>query len=125
MRSPTQSTVRLIIRCDRASKSNISIRHVAASAETIGTIEVAFDVKRDRLFQGGESAIVTRPLQPIDLALREVLVAAADGLGRVDILDIRSRAERGIGRQHQILEAARLAGTDVEEAADRWRCQQP
>jgi hypothetical protein len=55
----------------------------------------------------------------------KVLVAAADRFGHVDIFDVRPGAERGIGRQHQILEAARLAGADIEDAADRRRCQQP
>ena len=55
----------------------------------------------------------------------EVLVAAADILGHVDIADIRWRAECRIGREHQIPEASRLAGSDVEDAANLRARQQP
>src|SRR5580700_1149688 len=123
MRSPTQSTVRLDIACDKASKSNIGTCYVVPSAETIGGIEIALDVKRDRVFERREAAIIAGAAQPIDCGLREVLVAAADRLGHIDILDIRCFAERGIGRQHQILEAARLAGPDIEQPGDLWRRQ--
>src|SRR5664279_4837791 len=119
MRSPTQSTVWLIIACDRASKSNIGSR--CLSAETIGAIEEALDVGLDRRFQRREAAIVARAAQTGDIALREVLVAAANWLGHLDIFDIRRLAERGIGREHHIPEAARLAGSDIEDAADRRR----
>src|SRR5713226_6038782 len=124
MRSPTQSTVWLPIACDKESKSNIGTRYlsdVAPSAETIGGIEETLHVSLDGVFQRREAAIIAGALQPIDIALGEVLVAAANRFGHVDILDIRSRAERGIGRNHQILEAAGLAGSDIEDAADRRR----
>src|ERR1700736_5376598 len=119
MRSPTQSTVWRTIACDRASKSNIGARSLLRSAETAGAVEKSPDVAVDRIFQRGEAAIVARALQPIAIALGEVLVAAPNLLGHFDILDIWSGAERVIGRQHHILEAARLAGADVEDAADR------
>src|SRR6476646_701116 len=115
MRSPTQSTVRLEIACDKASKSNMLIRLVAASAETIGGVEVVLHIERDRVLQRRESAIIAGAAQPIDFALREVLIAVAKRHGHVDILDIRLAAERGIGGEDQILEAARLAGSDIEE----------
>src|ERR1700691_5845074 len=92
-----------------------------ALAETIGASEEALDVGLDRLFQPGETAIIARIAQTSDIALREILVAAANVFGHLDIFDIRRLAERGIGREHQILEAAGLAGSDVEDAADRRR----
>src|SRR5882724_9025594 len=90
----------------------------APSAEAIGAIEVALDVEADRLLQRREAAVITRPREPIDIALGKILVAVADRLGHVDITNIRNCAERGIGRKHQILEAAGLAGADVEDARD-------
>src|SRR5216684_1805303 len=126
MRSPTHSTVRLEIACDRASKSNIKNSHsVATSAEAVGAVEETLDVHSDGLFQRGEAAIVAGALQPIDLTLGEILVAAANRLRHVDILDIGSRAERGIGGNHHILEAARGAGADIEETTDRRDRKQP
>src|ERR1700681_3813625 len=111
---------------DNRMRKGVKIEHrnsssVAPSAETIGTIEVTLDVSLDRLFQRGEAAVVAGALQPIAIALGEVLVAAANLLGHVDILDIRNGAERGICREHQFLEAAGLAGADIEDAADRGR----
>src|SRR5437764_13688116 len=118
MRPPTHSTVRLAMACDSASKSNIGTRHCCTLTEAIGAIEKVADVALDGLFQRGEAAIVTGPLQPIDLALGEILIAAANRLGHVDILDVRSRPERAIGREHHVPEAARLARADIEDAAD-------
>src|ERR1700676_1826848 len=97
----------------------------APSAEAIGAIEVALDVEADRLLQRREAAVITGPREPIDIALGKILIAVADRWGHVDITNIRSCAERGIGRKHQILEAAGLAGADVEDARDRWCRQQP
>ncbi|MEY9504957.1 hypothetical protein ABIE87_004515 [Bradyrhizobium diazoefficiens] len=53
------------------------------------------------------------------------MIAVADLFGHVDIFDVGPRPERRIGSQHQILEAARLAGADVEQPGHRGRCQQP
>ena len=55
-------------------RQGVKIEHlnplsVAPSAETIGAIEEALDVGRDRIFQRGEAAIVAGAAQPIDLAL--------------------------------------------------------
>src|SRR3569833_2082478 len=119
MRSPTHKTVRLAIARDRASKSNIRIHHLVALPEAIGGIEKVLDVGLDRLFQWPKAAIVTGALQPIDNALREILIAAADSLGQFDILNVRMRPQGSVGRQHHILEAARFAGTAIEDAADR------
>src|SRR5205823_6669315 len=126
MRSPTHSTVRLQIAWAKESKSNIGTRHlVAHSAEAIGAVEVTPDVGLHRLLQAGEAAVVTCALQPVDLTLSKILIAAADRLRHLDILDFGSSAERGIGRKHHVLEAARLTGTNIEDAADGWRGQQP
>src|SRR6185312_9725881 len=116
MRSPMQSTVRRASACDKASKSNIGARYNLGSAETVGGIEIAFHITLDRLLQRGEAAVVAGAAQPIDFALREVLITVADLLGHVDIADIRLQSECGMGRQHQIPEAARLTGADVEDA---------
>src|SRR5690349_14069049 len=97
MRSPMQSTVRLEIRCDKASKSNMLPRLVAVLAEPVGGIEVGLHVKCDRLLQRREAAVIACTSQPIGLALGEVLVAAANRFRHVGILDIRLDAERGIG----------------------------
>src|SRR5438034_7789091 len=111
MRSPTQSTVWLSIARDRASKSNMFFRYPKSpSAIAIGRIEKAPYIGPDRVFQRREAAIVAGMPQPIGLALGEILIAAPDLLGHVDILYVRPGAERGIGRQHQIPKAARVAG---------------
>src|SRR6266404_411467 len=104
-------------------RQGVKIEHlvslsVAASAEAIGAVEEIANVSSDRIFQRGETAVVTGALQPNDIGLREVLIAAADFLGHVDIADIRSGAEGSVGGEHQILEASGLAGSDVEDAAD-------
>src|SRR3984893_5683535 len=99
-------------------RNSLSVAPAVPSAETIGPVEEILDVGLDRAFQRGEAAVIAGPLQPIDIALREVLVAAANRLGHIDILDIRGGAERGVGREHQILEAAGVAGPDVEDATD-------
>src|SRR5215831_9740889 len=78
MRSPTHSTVRPEIVCDKASKSNMLIRLVAVSAEPVGGVEVVLHVKCDRFLQRREAAVISRTPQPIDLALSEVLIAAAN-----------------------------------------------
>src|SRR4051812_13769718 len=125
MRSPTQSTVWRAMACDRASKSNIGTYYPLQSAEAIGAVEELVDIVVDRIFQRREAAIVAGAPQPIAVALGEVLVAAPNLFGHFDILDIWSGAERVIGRQHHILEAAGLAGADVEDAADRGIGHQP
>src|SRR6187200_128006 len=126
MRSPTQSTVWRDIASDKASKSNIGTRCLLRrSAEPVGAIEESLHVKCDRVFKPREAAVVTGAAQPIDLALGEILVAAADLFGHVDILDVRRRAERAKGSQHHVLEAAGLAGPDIEQAADARRRQEP
>src|SRR4051812_9091898 len=112
------STVWRTIAFDRASKSNIrTCFSVARSTETVGPIEKTLDVILYRIFQRGEAAIIAGTLQPIDLALGEVLVTAANGFRHVDILDVGFCTERGIGRQDQVAETARGAGPDVEQSA--------
>src|SRR5689334_6357241 len=113
MRSPMQSTVCRPNACARVSKSNIGTRYILRrrSAEAVGAIEEAFYVQTHRVFQRGEAAIVARAAQPIDLALREILVAAANLRGHVDILDVGRRAERTVSGKHHVLEASRRAGS--------------
>src|SRR5262249_2910207 len=99
MRSPTQSTVFRAIACDRASKSSIVIRYSCLiSAKAIGGVEEAFDIEPNRILERREAAVIARSPQPIDLCLREILVAAANRFGHVDILDIRLGAEGTVGR---------------------------
>src|SRR3954470_24726832 len=106
MRSPTHSTVRLQIAWAKASKSNIGTRHlVAHSAEAIGAVEITLDVGLHRLLQAGEAAVVTCTIYAIALGFSEILVAAADRLGHLDILDFGSSAESRIRRKHHVLEA--------------------
>ena len=72
MRSPTHSTVRREIACDKASKSNIEICHqFAQSAKGIRLVEVALDVSVDGLLQSGEAAVITRALQPTETMLKD------------------------------------------------------
>src|SRR3954452_17959268 len=119
MRSPMQSTVCRPKACARVSKSNIGTRRLLRrSAEAIGAIEKPFYIKIDGIFQPGEAAIIARAAQPIDLALGKVLVAAADLLGHVDILDVGRSTQRSVGGQYHVLETARRAGSDVEEAGN-------
>src|SRR5689334_16726090 len=114
MRSPMHSTVFRAIAWDKASKSNIGTRLVAL-AVGIGCIEEVSHIQRDGILEAGEAAIVAGALQPIRFALREILVAAANSLGHVDKSDIGVRPERRIGRDNEILEAARPAGSDIEQ----------
>src|SRR5438552_1031532 len=124
MRSPTHRTVWPVIACDRASKSNMFFRYPKSpSAIAIGRIEKAPHIGPDRVFQRREAAIVAGMPQPIGLALGEILIAAPDLFGHVDVLDVRPSAERDIGRQHQIPKAARGAGADVEQPTDLRRRQ--
>src|SRR5689334_16187819 len=126
MRSPMQSTVCRENACASVSKSNIFARRLLRrSAEAVGAIEEPFYVKLDGVFQTCEATVIARAAQPIDLALRKVLVAAADLLGHVDILDVGRSTQRAKGSQHHVLEAARRAGPDVEQAGYCRRRQQP
>src|ERR1700742_378609 len=125
MRSPMHRTVWRAMAFDKASKSSMGSRELLRSAETIGPVEEAFDVSAHRVFERREAAIVAGAAETIDLSLREVLITSTNLLGHVDIFDVRRRAERRIGRQHQILEAARPSGSDIEQAADRPRREQP
>src|SRR4051812_47937073 len=119
MRSPMQSTVWRDIASDKASKSNIFDRCLLRrSAETVGAIEEPLDVECNGIFECSEAAVVAGAAQAIDLALGEILIAAADLLGHVDILDVRRPAERAKRCQHHVLEAARGAGADIEQAGD-------
>src|SRR6476659_7667507 len=105
MRSPTQSTVWRDIVTDKASKSNIGTRYLLRrSAEPVGAIEETLHVESDCIFERREAAVVARTAQAIDLAFGEILIAAADLLGHVDILDVRRAAERAIGCHHHVLE---------------------
>src|SRR5436305_1684022 len=96
-----------------------------SSAEAIRPVEEALEVSSDGVFKRGETAVVTGTLQPVDVALGEVLVAVADRCRHIDIFDVWSGAERTPGSSHQILETARPTGSNVEQAADMRRRQQP
>src|SRR5258705_13427748 len=68
---------------DNRMRKGVKIEHrnsssVAPSAETIGAVEKTLDVSLDRTLQRGETAVVAGALQPIDITLGEVLVAAAN-----------------------------------------------
>src|SRR3954462_7717616 len=119
MRSPTQSTVWRRKAFDSAVKSSIRTFRDERSAVAVGPLEETVHINFDRVFQPGKSAIIARPLQPIDVALRKILIAAADRFRHVDIGDVRLGAERAVGREYQILETPCRAGADVEEATYR------
>src|SRR5947209_14470847 len=124
IRSPTQSTVWRRNAFDSAAKSSIRTFEDGRSAVAVGTAEKTVHVSFDRVFQPGKATVIAGPPQPTDVALRKILVTAADRFRHVDIGDVRRGAERAIGREHQILEAACEAGADVEQTADRRRRQQ-
>src|SRR5262249_9074878 len=121
----TQSTVLRAIASARASKSNIVPVIRDASSIAIGTIEIALDVETDGLLQRREAALIAGTLQAGDIALGEILMAVADRQGHVGIAQVLRQPQGGIGRKHEILEAAGLAGADVENTRDRWRRQEP
>src|ERR1043166_5109882 len=99
MRSPMQSTVCRENACASVSKSNIFARRLLRrSAEAVGAIEETLHIKIDGVLKRRETPIVACTAQPIDLAFREILVAAADSRGHVDILDVRRRAEHPVYR---------------------------
>src|SRR6516225_6293706 len=119
MMSPMQSTVRPEMVFARASKSRIGVGMfigprilgpiLGALTEAVGPVEIVPDIGLHRILERRETAVIAGAVESIDLALGEILIAAADLLGHVDIVDIRPGAERSISRQHQIPEAARLA----------------
>src|SRR2546423_11123373 len=113
MMSPMQSTVRPEMACARASKSRmgvdmvIGLQILGALTEAIGPVEIVGDIDLHRVLERREAAVIAGAVETIDLALGEILIAAADLLGHVDIVDVGLGAERGIGGQHQLPEAAR------------------
>src|SRR5215475_5183422 len=113
MRSPTQSTVCFVNACDNASKSNIGIRYLCTSAEAVGGIQIVLDIKCDSILKRREAAVIAGSAQLIDVGLREILIAAADLLGHVGVLNARLCAEGCIGGDDQILEASRIPGTHI------------
>jgi len=72
-----------------------------------------------------EKSFWGRAAQICCLRLGEILVAVADRSRHVDIFDRGLAAERREHRGHQVAEAARLAGADVEDARYRRRLQEP
>src|SRR5262245_19662966 len=130
MRSPTQSTVCFGTSFSASSKSNMSnatesLEPRACSAIAIGTIEITVDVALYRRFERHEIGIIASAPKICGLGLREILVAVADRGRHVDIFDRRRPAERSKHCVHQVAEAARHAGADVEDARYRRRLDQP
>ncbi len=68
--------------------------HGALSPETVVAVKEVLDVAVDRFLQRREAAIVAGAAQPIAFALGEVLIAAANLFGHLDVFDIRRHAER-------------------------------
>src|SRR5262245_44872413 len=120
MRSPTQR-MRWAITNLRAS-ATLNMR---PSAEPVGLIEVSADVALHSLLERREAGIVTRPAQIIDGGLGEILIAVADRFRHRDVFDVWRAPERGEHRRDQITERTCLTGTDVKDAGNRRRRQQP
>src|SRR5690242_7457955 len=92
-----------------ASKSNIVAVESFRSAIRIGVVEEAADVRFYGVLERRKSTIVAGGAQPLGLRLGEVLIAATDFTGHVDVFDVRLLAERGVAGEHQFTKAARLA----------------
>src|SRR6185312_8122195 len=101
------------------SKSNMP------SPVTIGAVEIAGYVGCNRLLERREAGVIACPPQILDRALREILVLTADRIRHLDVFDIGRFPERLEHRRDHVAEAFRLAGADVEDAADRRRAEQP
>ena len=57
--------------------------------------------RADRFLQRREATIIAGVPQPIDFALGEILIAAANLLGHVHILNVRFGAQCGVGRDRK------------------------
>src|SRR6516165_7753338 len=130
MRSPTQSTVCFGTSFSVSSKSNMS--NAAESLEPPSVLSDSDRHDRDnsrrsayRRFERHEIGIIASAPKICGLGLREILVAVVDRGRHVDIFDRRRPAERSKHCVHQVAEAARHAGADVEDARYRWRFDQP
>src|SRR5437016_1170310 len=125
IRSPMHSTVCCGMAVARASKSNISDRFSSESAIRISGVEKAADIGFYGVLERGKSAIVAGCAQSFGPRFGEILIAAADRVGHLDIFDVRLLAERSVAGEHQLAKAARLAGADIEDAIRVARGQQP
>src|SRR3569623_409096 len=115
------------IRSDSVSKSNMvhSLSGKPQSTIAIRAVEIIFYKRADRILERREAAIISGAAQMLAVGLGEILVAVSDLLGHVDIFDVLFGAECGIGRHDQVAEAARMAGTDIEDAANARALHQP
>src|SRR5262249_55145124 len=95
------------------------------SAIAMGAIEITVDVAFHRSFERHEVRIISGAPEVCGLSLGKILIAVADRCRHVDIFDRWRAAERGEHCMHQIAEAARHTGADIEDAADRRRLDQP
>src|SRR5277367_404217 len=128
MTSPTQRIVCLETCRSASSKSNIAVPAPLtrlSSPMAIGAIEISADVTLHALLDRSEVSSKSGAAQIADLGLREILVGVADRSRHVDIFDFRFAAECREHSCHQIAEAARLAGANIENTRHRRRLQQP
>src|SRR5271155_5066494 len=128
MTSPTQRIVCLETSRSASSKSNIAMPAPLtrlSSPMAIGAIEIPADVTLHALLDRSEVSSKSGAAQIGDLGLREILIGVADRSRRVDIFDFWFAAECGERGRHQIAEAARLTGADIEDSRHRGRLQQP
>ena len=59
----------------------------------VRAVEIAGDVFADGVLERREAGVIARPAQILDIALREILVLAADRLRHVDIVDVGRAAQ--------------------------------
>src|SRR6516162_4444580 len=96
-----------------------------AVSDTDRPVEKERDIASHSLLERGEVGVVACPAQVFDLGLREILILAADCRRHVDIFDSRLPAERAERGGDEITEAARLAGSDVEDPRHRRCIKEP
>src|SRR5262252_6221867 len=91
----------------------------------VGLVEEERDIAIHSLLERGEAGVVACPAQIFDLGLREILILAADRRRHVDVFDSRLSAKRAEHGGDEITEAARLAGSNVEDPRHRRRIKEP
>src|SRR5690606_10600091 len=119
MRSPTHSTVCAL------SRGRMSAKLLMSSAVPIGSREEARYVVPHPLLERREAGIEAGAQQVGDRGLREILVASANRLRHVDVLNARLAAECSEERGRKFAEAARAARPNIEDAADGRGLEQP